>query len=170
MPHTYMGDNPNQMQVGRRSGVCKEFASSSTTTTKTTTNNKRNLDGMHPKQNADLRACGRRERRRIGGIGDKLGRESQQRASEQAGERERERDVEAMCARRQTAVRPAGNPNSCTVDYINIVRYSGLLIPLLHTSLPLPFNTNYLPTYLPTQMLCPWTYLPTYLPTIIFYE
>jgi hypothetical protein len=92
-----MGDNPNQMQVGRRSGVCKEFASSSTTTTKTTTNNKRNLDGMHPKQNADLRACGRRERRRIGGIGDKLGRESQQRASERAGERERE--MSKRCAR-----------------------------------------------------------------------
>jgi hypothetical protein len=28
-----MGDNPNQMQVGRRSGVCKEFASTTTTTT-----------------------------------------------------------------------------------------------------------------------------------------
>jgi hypothetical protein len=104
MPHSYMDDNPNQMQVGRRSGVCKEFARYN--------NKKRNLDGMHPKQNADFRACGRRERRGIGGIGDKRGRESQQRAS---SGRERERDVEAMCARRQTAVRPAGNPNSCTV-------------------------------------------------------
>jgi hypothetical protein len=92
-------------------------------------------------------------------------RERESSASERASGRERERDVEAMCARRQTAVRPAGNPNSCTVDYINIVRYTGLLIPLLHTSLPLPFNTNYLPTYLPKCSALGHTYLPTYPPT-----
>jgi hypothetical protein len=124
-------------------------------------NNKRNLDGMQSKQNADFRACERRERRGIGGIGDNRGRESHERASKREREGERERDVEAMCARRQTAVRPAGNPNSCTVDYINIVRYTGLLIPLLHTSLPLPSNTNYLPTYLPKCSALGHTYLPT---------
>jgi len=57
-------------------------------------NNKRNLDGMHPKQNADFRACGRRERRGIGGIGASEG-ESQQRSSK----REREREMSKRCAR-----------------------------------------------------------------------
>jgi hypothetical protein len=126
-------------------------------------NNKRNLDGMYPKQNADFRACGRRERRGIGGIGAS---EGERISSDRASGRERERDVEAMCARRQGAVRPAGNPNSCTVDYINNVRYTGLLIPLLLTSLPLPFNTKYLPTYLPKCLDLGHTYLPTF----FFYE
>jgi hypothetical protein len=64
-----------------------------------------------------------------------MGTSEEERVSSERAAGERERDVEAMCARRQTAVRPAGNPNSCTVDYINIVRYTGLLICTTFTHL-----------------------------------